>query len=170
MVQGMHRPSRRLTLAGIVLGLSLGGFFDGILLHQVLQWHHMLTSVEDPAIRNDLTLNMMADGFFHVATWLMAVLGLVLLWRARRDFGALTVRRGFVGPLLMGAGLFNLVEGTIDHHLLGVHHVRTGSPNELAWDLAFLAVGALLLGAGWWLQRAPVPQLPGAATPRSAKP
>jgi uncharacterized membrane protein len=25
------------------MGLGLGGFLDGIVLHQVLQWHHMLT-------------------------------------------------------------------------------------------------------------------------------
>ncbi len=27
-----------LRLPGIVLGVGLGGFFDGILLHQLLQW------------------------------------------------------------------------------------------------------------------------------------
>jgi uncharacterized membrane protein len=35
--------------AGILLGLGLGGFFDGIIWHQVLQWHHMLTSAGYPA-------------------------------------------------------------------------------------------------------------------------
>jgi Predicted membrane protein (DUF2243) len=28
---------------GILLGVGLGGFVDGIVLHQILQWHHMLT-------------------------------------------------------------------------------------------------------------------------------
>ena len=32
------------TLAGFFLGLGLGGFFDGIVLHQILQWHHTATS------------------------------------------------------------------------------------------------------------------------------
>ena len=31
----------------IVLGIGLGGFLDGIVLHQILQWHHMLTSTGD---------------------------------------------------------------------------------------------------------------------------
>ena len=35
--------------AGILLGLGLGGFFDGIVLHQILQWHHMLTDAGYPA-------------------------------------------------------------------------------------------------------------------------
>ena len=37
------------TAAGIFFGLGLGGFFDGIVLHQLLQWHHMITSAGYPA-------------------------------------------------------------------------------------------------------------------------
>src|SRR4051794_35429080 len=39
------RPAR-LRLPGTILGVGLGGFVDGILLHQILQWHHMLTSTD----------------------------------------------------------------------------------------------------------------------------
>lgn len=34
---------RRLTIGGLLLGLGLGGFVDGIAFHQILQWHHMLS-------------------------------------------------------------------------------------------------------------------------------
>ncbi|HEU5099504.1 MAG TPA: DUF2243 domain-containing protein [Roseiflexaceae bacterium] len=45
----MHTQSRRpLSVAGIWLGLGLGGFFDGIVFHQILRWHHMLTSAGYP--------------------------------------------------------------------------------------------------------------------------
>jgi uncharacterized membrane protein len=47
--------------------------------------------------------------------------------------------------MLAGWGIFNLVEGVIDHQLLGVHHVRGES---LAWDLSFLAFGAALCIVG----------------------
>ena len=47
----------------------------------------------------------------------------------------------------LGWGLFNLVEGLIDHHLLHVHHV-TETENHLVWDVAFLASGLVLLGVG----------------------
>jgi uncharacterized membrane protein len=57
-----------------------------------------------------------------------------------------------VGELLLGWGLFNLVEGTLNHFILGIHHVRPG-PNQLAYDLAFLALGAVLMLVGWWLAR-----------------
>lgn len=68
--------------AGIVLGLALGGFFDGILFHQILQWHHMLTSSANAAVANDVALNALADGIFHATTWILALVGLMLLWRA----------------------------------------------------------------------------------------
>jgi uncharacterized membrane protein len=34
-----------------VLGFAFGGFFDGILLHQVLQWHHLLSLVKGGSVR-----------------------------------------------------------------------------------------------------------------------
>ena len=57
--------------------------------------------------------------------------------------------------MLMGIGIFNLVEGIIDHHLLGLHHVNETAPPEqwLCWDLGFLAWGALMLVGGWAMQR-----------------
>ncbi|MBY6718039.1 DUF2243 domain-containing protein, partial [Rhodococcus sp. BP-110] len=54
--------------------------------------------------------------------------------------------------VLVGWGLFNLVEGIVDHHLLGIHHVRSG-PNQLWWDLGFLSLGVLLIAGGRLLQR-----------------
>ena len=147
------RSSVRLTWSGVWLGLSLGGFFDGIMLHQVLQWHHMLTSVADAGIRNDISLNMMADGFFHIGCYVFAVIALVLLWKARRDFGALHWARTFVGSILIGAGAFNLIEGLVDHGILGIHHVRTDTAHVLIWDMGFLALGAALAAAGWVMRR-----------------
>lgn len=138
--------------AGIVLGLSLGGFLDGILFHQILQWHHMLTSSPNEAVANDIALNTLADGLFHAATWVLALVGLTLLWRAWRTPDAAKGARLFAGSLLMGAGLFNLVEGLVNHHVLGIHHVHPSS--ALVWDLAFLGVGGALAAVGWRLARA----------------
>ncbi len=47
-----------------------------------------------------------------------------------------------------------MVEGIVDHHLLGLHHVKEDSGNQLAWDLGFLAWGAAMLGGGLALMRA----------------
>ncbi|MGD9755596.1 MAG: DUF2243 domain-containing protein, partial [Acidimicrobiia bacterium] len=32
---------------GLLIGIGLGGFVDGIVLHQVLQWHHLLTNTPE---------------------------------------------------------------------------------------------------------------------------
>jgi len=78
--------------------------------------------------------------------------GVWLLWRRTGDWRWSTRGRELVGWMLVGWGLFNVVEGLVDHHLIGIHHVReTGS--QTAWDLAFLAFGALLVAGGWLVIR-----------------
>jgi uncharacterized membrane protein len=150
---GSPPPAPVLT-AGIVLGVGLGGFFDGIVFHQLLQWHHMLTSHGDYPMNTvpGLEVNTTWDGIFHATTWIATVAGLGLLWRAERRYDA---RWSFVllGSLLMGWGGFNLVEGVIDHHVLGIHHVRDDVGGPLGWDLGFLAWGAVMLAGGWTLVR-----------------
>ena len=149
---------------GLLLGVGLGGFVDGILLHQVLQWHHMLSNTSDDRIGIDhypvdtvagLEVNTLWDGFFHVATWVAVVVGLALLWRRVTRSPGPWSRRSLLGAVLAGWGLFNLVEGIVDHHLLQIHHVRQVGDvdNVLLWDLGFLAVGAAFLAIGLILYR-----------------
>jgi uncharacterized membrane protein len=150
-----NHPSRPvLPLSpGILLGIGLGGFVDGILLHQILQWHHMLTSAGYPADSlSNLTVNTLADGLFHAATWIATGLGLWLLHRAVRRGAAWSGYR-LLGGMAIGWGAFNLVEGIVDHHVLGLHHVREGAANVLLWDLGFLASGVVLAGIGVALSR-----------------
>lgn len=132
-------------VAGLVLGAGLGGFVDGIVIHQLLEWHHMLSGwrpLSDPA---NMAVNMRADALFHLGCLVLTTVGVLLLGRAPR---VPTIR--LTGLLLAGWGVFNIVEGTIDHLVLGVHHVRHG-PHELAWDLGFLGLGAALVAIGLWL-------------------
>ncbi len=142
--------SRRgpLISAGILLGTGLGGFIDGILLHQILQWHNMLSGVRPPTDLVAMKYNMVWDGLFHAFTWIMVVLGLWRLWAAGNRPEVPWSARTFWGSLALGFGLFNFVEGLIDHQLLGLHHVHPGE-NQLAWDLGFLASGVVLMLVGW---------------------
>lgn len=142
-----------LLAAGIVLGAGLGGFVDGILLHQILQWHNMLSSVIPPVELVAMKINMVWDGLFHAFTWLCTLAGIALLFRAGRKDVAWSPAV-LAGGMLIGWGLFNLVEGVVDHQLLGLHHVKPGAA-QLAWDLGFLALGALLVAVGLWLQATP---------------
>jgi uncharacterized membrane protein len=141
--------------AGILLGIGLGGFFDGIVLHQLLQWHHMVSSWYPITSLENLQFNTLWDGLFHTFTYAFTIAGVFLLWRSFRQNDGRWSLRTLVGCLLAGWGSFNLADGIIDHHLLGVHHMRddlTGT-TQLAWDLGFLVFGVLLLLIGWWLIR-----------------
>ncbi|MBD2210500.1 DUF2243 domain-containing protein [Nostoc linckia FACHB-104] len=137
-----------LIAAGLFLGLGLGGFVDGIVLHQILQWHHMLSNVRPLTNDSNIDLNMVWDGLFHALDWLLTVVGVALLWRAGGREDVPWSSQTFLGSILLGFGLFNVVEGLIDHQILGIHHVKPG-PNQLAWDIGFLIFGALLILFGW---------------------
>lgn len=140
-------------LPAILLGIGLGGFFDGIVLHQILQWHHMVSHVYPPHSLANLQLNTTLDGAFHAATWIVTLLGAVLVWRRMAETRARPAGRVLLGGLLAGWGGFDIVEGVIDHQILGLHHVRPG-PDELLYDVGFLIWGAVMLALGVYLLRA----------------
>jgi uncharacterized membrane protein len=141
----------------LVLGLGLGGFVDGIVFHQILQWHHMLTG-DDGGEPMDtvggLEANTLADGFFHLATWALVLAATILLVRAWQRRELAPPWRTHAGLVLAGWGVFNVVEGIIDHQLLGIHHVRDDLGGPVGWDLAFLSFGVLLIVGGVALMRA----------------
>jgi uncharacterized membrane protein len=141
------------------MGVGFGGFVDGIVLHQLLQWHHMLSHEESMGTVAGLELNTVADGFFHAATWIFVLAGSILMLRSWRQ-GRMSPNLPFhCGLLLAGWGLFNLVEGLVDHHVLEVHHVRDDLGGPLSWDLGFLGLGLLLLLGGWLIYRKGVADL-----------
>lgn len=155
------------TSAGILFGLGLGGFFDGIVLHQVLQWHHMATSAGYPpdSVRN-LEINTLLDGLFHASTYLFVVAGLVILWRHAHLKHVRWSTKLLTGTMLMGFGIFNLVEGIVNHHILGLHHVNETVPQDqwVYWDVGFLIWGAVMLVAGVYLKRAGRIETPSTVT------
>ena len=156
------------TSAGILFGLGLGGFFDGIVLHQILQWHHMVTSAGYPATTvANLEFNTLLDGVFHAGTYLFVVLGLVMLWRTARKSHLWWSGKLLVGTMLIGFGLFNVVAGIVDHYLLGLHHVNETVPRGqwVYWDIGFLIWGAGMLMGGWTLFRDGRRESPGGPSP-----
>ena len=145
-------PDRAATAAplrrpGLLLGLGLGGFVDGILLHQVLQWHHMVSQRVPPASLADLERNILADGVFHTVTWVAVLVGVHALVRVTPQLGP-GLTRVFLAWCTTGWGAFNLVEGLVNHHVLQLHRVRPDASDPLVWDLGWLAFGAVLIAAG----------------------
>jgi uncharacterized membrane protein len=158
------RRSRRPRLPGLAIGVALGGFLDGIVLHQVLQWHHLLSAVERPGLA-DLRTQVLADGLFHAAMYAIAAVGLWRLARAAR--GAPLDARRLLGDVLLGFAAWHLADAVLSHWLLGIHRIRMDTDWPLAWDLGWLAVfgglpaiaGARLVGARG---PSPPPSGPGA--------
>jgi uncharacterized membrane protein len=141
--------SSKVQAAGILLGIGLGGFLDGIVLHQIVQWHQMLSAVVPPETMQAMKRNMTADGWFHAAVWLATLAGVLVLWSAVRGPGALPTSRALAGDLLLGWGGFNLVEGILNHHVLELHHVRDLPQHLPVYDWIFLlagGVGFILIG------------------------
>jgi uncharacterized membrane protein len=143
---------RPLVTAGLVLGMGMGGFVDGIVFHQLLQVHNMLSARRPPTNVVDLQVNMAWDGLFHAFTWMATAVGIWMLFRAARRSDVPWSGRTLLGSMFAGWGLFNLIEGLIDHHILHVHHVveRLGVS---MWDYAFLASGVVFMLLGWMLIR-----------------
>lgn len=156
----MARPPPALGRAGLLLGIALGGFFDGIVLHQILQWHHLLSGLE--RVR-DLRLQLLADGLFHALMYLVALAGLALLWRARHAWDGPAAGRVLGSAALLGFGLWHVLDAVLSHWLLGLHRVRMDVAEPLPWDLGWLAVFGLLplVLALWWRRRPGPPASPG---------
>ncbi|NUB05696.1 DUF2243 domain-containing protein [Azospirillum sp. Vi22] len=147
------RAAAGLPWAGYLLGFALGGFFDGILLHQVLQWHHLLSGVESSAVQ-DIRIQILADGLFHAAMYVVAAVGLWLLWRSRRRFAEPGADRLLFANALIGFGVWHILDGVLSHWLLGIHRIRMDSANPLLWDLLwFVVFGVAVVAAGWRLRR-----------------
>ena len=122
----------------MLVGVGVAAFVDETVFHQLLHWHHFYD-------RSTSDVGLVSDGLFHAFGWFAVVAG--LFW-----FAALQRRRELVaqrwgGGLALGAGAFQLYDGTVQHKLLRLHQIRY-DVDLLAYDLAWNLVAALLVVAG----------------------
>lgn len=165
----MNDRTRSSTLrhAGYLLGFSLGGFFDGILLHQILQWHHLLSGITRAPF-SDLRTQVLADGLFHAAMYVIAAIGLWQLLRARATLARRSANRTLVADLLIGFGAWHVLDSVLSHWLLEIHRIRMDVPNPLFWDLLWFGLfGVLFIIAGIILRRRAADDERGGPTARS---
>lgn len=134
-----------------MLGIGIGGFVDGIVLHQILQWHEMVSNILPPTTYVAKSANMFWDGIFHAFTLIVVIIGIVLMWKLLFKKDIDKSGKLLLGGLLLGWGIFNIVEGIIDHELLKLHNVREISDNKEIWNLGFLGISIIMLVIGWLL-------------------
>jgi len=124
------------SIGWLLIGFALGGFFDGILLHQILQWHHLLSGLAD-SVASNLPFQVLADGLFHLLMYVIAVLGgMVLLGYRSSEENSGSVLR----PVLLGFGAWHVLDAFISHWVLGIHRIKMESEMPIVWDLLWLVV------------------------------
>lgn len=128
------------TLSAYLIGFGLGGFFDGILLHQILQWHHLLSLVDGVG---DIHNQVLFDGLFHAVMYVIAAVGLVLLTRSRQNFDLPKANTWFLATSLLGFGIWHVLDSFLSHWILGIHRIRIDSDDPLFWDLLWFALFAI---------------------------
>jgi uncharacterized membrane protein len=136
------------TFASLILGVGIGGFIDGIVFHQILQWHGMLTNQLPPNTVDAKSINMFWDGMFHIFTLLVVLTGVIALWKVSRLNYVEKSGKLLMGGLLSGWGIFNLLEGLINHHIFNLHNVRDNVADGDYYNYAFLLFSAILLFVG----------------------
>ena len=133
-----HRFYPPAVWSGLLVGVGLAAFIDETVFHQLLHWHHFYDK-STPAV------GLVSDGIFHAAGFTALVVGLFLLADGVRR-GVFLPKRWW-GSLLLGAGAFQLYDGTVQHKLLQLHQIRyhvTIWPYDLTWN----GIAVIMLVAG----------------------
>lgn len=148
----LARSSRPIVVPGLFIGIGMGGFVDCIVLHQIAQVHAMLSARVPLDSMAHMRTNMTADGVLHAGMWVVEMIGVALLFNAGKRVDVDWSGRALTGGLTAGWGVFNVVEGVIDHHLLDLHHVVERFGLSI-WAWLFLGGSAVLIAAGFAIVR-----------------
>jgi uncharacterized membrane protein len=143
---------RTFVVGSVTFGFGLGGLADGIVLHQVLQWHNLVSTRVPRDSQAALEHNLFWDGVFHLATTIVLVLGFVLIWRGWERQDRATGNLAALGGLtLIGWGGFHVVDQLVFHELLNLHDIREDAHNVALYNWGFFAIGLGLAAVGWLL-------------------
>lgn len=138
-----------LSTAGVVMGIGIGGFIDGILFHQILQLHGMVSNKLPIDTITGKAVNMFWDGIFHALTLTAVIIGFILLLRLLKKRNINPSARLAFGGAIGGWGIFNFVEGIIHHQIIKLHNVNEFALDPDIWNYSFLASGIIFIAIGF---------------------
>ena len=101
--------------SGVLFGLGFVAFIDEAVFHQLLHWHHFYD-------KSTTSIGLISDGIFHAFSWFATVMALFMLAdiRKRKVWNG----KRWLGAAILGAGVFQLYDGIIQHKLLRLHQIR----------------------------------------------
>jgi uncharacterized membrane protein len=135
---GVDTAVGRNVLSGVLLGVGIAAFVDETVFHQLLHWHHFYD-------RSTPAAGLVSDGIFHAVGWFAAVAGLFLFADLRRRAAFEGLR--WWGGLLVGAGGFQLYDGTVQHKLMKLHQIRY-HVNLVGYDWTWNILALLMIIGG----------------------
>ncbi|MFJ5770507.1 DUF2243 domain-containing protein [Psychrobacillus sp. NPDC093180] len=127
---------------GILFGFGLIAFIDEVVFHQLLHWHHFYDS-------STKDIGLVSDGLFHAFSFFATIGSSFMLADLHRRH-AFWLKR-WIGGILLGAGVFQLYDGIIQHKLMGLHQIRYNVnivPYDLIWNISaviMIVIGLILL-------------------------
>jgi uncharacterized membrane protein len=136
--KSLSEYSSRNLWSGLLFGFGLVGFIDETIFHQLLHWHHFYD-------KSTSDIGLVSDGFFHAFSW-FATIGALFMFADLRRRKALLLKRWW-GALLLGAGAFQLYDGTIQHKLMRLHQIRYVE-DVIVYDIIWNIIAIIMVIVG----------------------
>lgn len=134
--------AKRNMWTGILFGFGIVAFIDEAVFHQLLHWHHFYD-------KSTTEIGLVSDGLFHAFSFFATIGSSFLLADLHRRH-AFWLKR-WIGGIFLGAGVFQLYDGIIQHKLMRLHQIRYHVeifPYDLVWNISaviMIVIGIALL-------------------------
>lgn len=134
--------AKRNMWTDILFGFGIVAFIDEAVFHQLLHWHHFYD-------KSTTEIGLVSDGLFHAFSFFATIGSSFLLADLHRRH-AFWLKR-WIGGIFLGAGVFQLYDGIIQHKLMRLHQIRYHVeifPYDLVWNISaviMIVIGIALL-------------------------